>query len=60
MVKRSLLDCIATDDPNLWIRLADGKDNLPAHRGILEVACSCVNAPSRNGGLGPQRRERRR
>jgi hypothetical protein len=42
MVKRSLLESIATDDPNFWIRLGDGQENLPAHRGILEVACSCV------------------
>ena len=42
MAKRTLLESIATDDPTLFIKLDGSEDNLPAHRGVLEVASTCV------------------
>jgi hypothetical protein len=38
MPKRTLLEAIASDEPDLWLKLADGGERLPAHRAMVRMA----------------------
>lgn len=39
--KRTLLEAVATDEPTLWVQLADAT-RLPAHRDLLRISSTCV------------------
>lgn len=39
--KRTLIEAITSDEPMLWLQLADG-DRLPAHREVLALASRCA------------------
>lgn len=39
--KRTLLEAVASDQPNMWIKLADGQ-RLPAYKDLLRLASTCA------------------
>ena len=39
--KRTLLEAILSDEPSLWLQLADG-ERLPAHRELLALVSRCA------------------
>ncbi len=40
MAKRTLVEAIASDEPDLWLKLADGGERLPAHSQLVRMASS--------------------